>query len=201
MELGRRIRQYRMDATLSQEELAERIFVTRQTVSNWENDKSYPDIKSLVLLSEVFHVSLDQFIKGDLEKMKEYLGTMKQDVDPKEYAAFRRDSAILTVFFAALIVLPIPLAMLWRWFGMALYLCLFDAGLYFALRVEKYKRKWDIQTWQEITAFMEGKPLNEIEKAREEAKRPYQKALLAAGSGALVVVVALIVTAVIRLFS
>lgn len=201
MELGRRIRQYRMDATLSQEELAERIFVTRQTVSNWENDKSYPDIKSLVLLCEVFHVSLDQFIKGDLEKMKEYLGTMKQDVDPKEYAAFRRDSAILTVFFAALIVLPIPLAMLWRWFGMALYLCLFDAGLYFALRVEKYKRKWDIQTWQEITAFMEGKPLNEIEKAREEAKRPYQKALLAAGSGALVVVVALIVTAVIRLFS
>lgn len=201
MELGKRIRQYRMDATLSQEELAERIFVTRQTVSNWENDKSYPDIKSLVLLSEVFHVSLDQFIKGDLEKMKEYLGTMKQDVDPKEYAAFRRDSAILTVFFAALIVLPIPLAMLWRWFGMALYLCLFDAGLYFALRVEKYKRKWDIQTWQEITAFMEGKPLNEIEKAREEAKRPYQKALLAAGSGALVVVVALIVTAVIRLFS
>lgn len=201
MELGRRIRQYRMDATLSQEELAERIFVTRQTVSNWENDKSYPDIKSLVLLSEVFHVSLDQFIKGDLEKMKEYLGTMKQDVDPKEYAAFRRDSAILTVFFAALIVLPIPLAMLWRWFGMALYLCLFGAGLYFALRVEKYKRKWDIQTWQEITAFMEGKPLNEIEKAREEAKRPYQKALLAAGSGALVVVVALIVTAVIRLLS
>ena len=59
MELGKQIKKYRTEASLSQEELAAKIFVSRQTISNWENDKNYPDIKSLVLMSEVFRVSLD----------------------------------------------------------------------------------------------------------------------------------------------
>lgn len=63
MELGTQIRKYRNERTLSQEALAERVYVSRQTVSNWENDKSYPDVNSLVLLSEVFEISLDQLIK------------------------------------------------------------------------------------------------------------------------------------------
>lgn len=45
--------------SLSQDALAEKIYVSRQTISNWENDKNYPDIKSLILLSEVFHISVD----------------------------------------------------------------------------------------------------------------------------------------------
>ena len=53
MELGTQIRKYRNERTLSQEALAEKVYVSRQTVSNWENDKSYPDVNSLVLLSEV----------------------------------------------------------------------------------------------------------------------------------------------------
>lgn len=63
MELGTQIRKYRNERTLSQEALAEKVYVSRQTVSNWENDKSYPDVNSLVLLSEVFEISLDQLIK------------------------------------------------------------------------------------------------------------------------------------------
>lgn len=60
MEIGTQIRKYRSTMELSQEELAERIYVTRQTISNWENGKSYPDIHSLLLLSSLFNVSLDQ---------------------------------------------------------------------------------------------------------------------------------------------
>ena len=63
MELGTQIRKYRNERTLSQEALAEKVYVSRQTVSNWENDKSYPDVNSLVLLSEVFEISLYQLIK------------------------------------------------------------------------------------------------------------------------------------------
>lgn len=63
MELYKQIKRYRTDMNLSQEELAEKIYVTRQTISNWENDKSYPDIHSLLLLSSTFHISLDQLIK------------------------------------------------------------------------------------------------------------------------------------------
>ncbi|MCI8672927.1 MAG: helix-turn-helix transcriptional regulator [Lachnospiraceae bacterium] len=194
MELGKQIKKYRTEANLSQEGLADKIFVSRQTISNWENDKNYPDIKSLVLMSEVFQVSLDHLIKGDLEKMK-------KEIDSQEYAKFQKDSAVFTVLFIALLIVPVPLVMLWKWVGMALYLCLFGIGMYFAVRIERYKKKYDIQTYKEIVAFANGKSLDEIEKAREEGKRPYQKAFLAVGSAVLVVVIALVLVAVMKLFS
>lgn len=55
--------------------------------------------------------------------------------------------------------------MLWKRVGMILYLCLFGVGVYFAVRIEKYKKKYDIQTYKEIVAFTGGKSLDEIEKA------------------------------------
>lgn len=82
--------------------------------------------------------------------------------------------------------------------GLIFYLCLFAIGMYFAVRIEKYKKKYDIQTYKEIVAFTNGKSLDEIEKAREEGKRPYQKVLLAVGSAALVVLIAFIMTAIIK---
>lgn len=51
MEISKQIKKYRLESKLSQEELAEKIYVTRQTISNWENGRNYPDINSLVLLS------------------------------------------------------------------------------------------------------------------------------------------------------
>jgi len=68
MELSKQIKKYRTEANLSQEELADKIYVSRQTISNWENEKNYPDIKSLVLMSEVFQVSLDNLVKRNWEK-------------------------------------------------------------------------------------------------------------------------------------
>ncbi|MCI6548589.1 MAG: helix-turn-helix domain-containing protein, partial [Coriobacteriaceae bacterium] len=65
MEVGKNIRQYRSNLSLSQDDLAEKVFVSRQTISNWENDKSYPDVHSLILLCTIFDVSLDQLVKGD----------------------------------------------------------------------------------------------------------------------------------------
>lgn len=73
MEIGRQIRKYRQELNMSQEELADHVFVTRQTVSNWENDKNYPDINSLLLLSSLFGISLDILVKGDMEKMEEMI--------------------------------------------------------------------------------------------------------------------------------
>lgn len=191
MELGRQIKKYRTDVNLSQEELAEKVFVSRQTISNWENDKSYPDIKSLVLMSEVFHVSLDNLVKGDLERMK-------KEIDTQEYAQFQKDSNIFSILFIAMLILPIPLVKMFQWVGMALYLGLFGIGMYFANRIERYKKKYDIQTYKEIVAFMNDESLDEIEKAREEGKRPYQKALAVAGSALLVVLIALIMSAIMN---
>lgn len=47
MELGNQIKKYRSELQISQEQLADRIYVSRQTISNWENERSYPDVNSL----------------------------------------------------------------------------------------------------------------------------------------------------------
>ena len=193
MELGKHIKKYRQEKQLSQEELANRIYVTRQTVSNWENDKSYPDVNSLLLLSEIFQISLDNLIKGDLEKMK-------KEIDTQEYAKFQRDSTIFTILFIAILILPIPLIEFWGLRGIGIYIIVYGATMYYALQVEKYKKKYDIQTYKEIVAFTEGNSLDEIEKARESGKRPYQKILLAAGSGLLALLIALIMFGIIKAF-
>ena len=178
---------------MTQEELASALGVTAQSVSNWENDKTYPDLKSLILLSEVFHVSLDTLIKGDIE-------IMKQEINSQEVAKFERDSKIFTVFFIAMLLLPIPLAHFLGWWGMALYLLVCAAGMYFAIRVEKHKKKYDIYTYKEILAFSEGKSLDEIEKAKESGKRPYQTLLLVVGTGVLAVLMAVVMTLLFRQF-
>lgn len=170
MELGAQIRKYRTEIGFSQEQLAEKVFVSRQTVSNWENDRTYPDIKSLILLSEVFEVSLDRLVKGDLERMK-------REIDDQECAAFQKDSTLFTILFAATLILPVPLVRFWGWYGLAAYIILFAVTMVYAIRVEKYKKKYNIQTYKEIIAFSEGKSLSEIEIAREEGKRPYQKVM------------------------
>lgn len=180
-----------MEANLSQEELADKVFVSRQTISNWENDKNYPDIKSLVLMSEVFHVSLDHLVKGDLERMK-------KEIDKQEYAEFQKNSNIFSILFVALLIVPVPLVMIFEWLGLVFYIGLYAIGMYYAIKIEKYKKKYDIQTYKEIVAFTEGKSLSEIEKAREEGKRPYQKALLPVASAVLVMIITFIMFMIMK---
>ena len=71
MELGKRIAEIRKEHKLTQEDLAEICSVTRQTISNWENGKSYPDLETLVLISDTFDVSLDAMLKGDRKMVSE----------------------------------------------------------------------------------------------------------------------------------
>lgn len=65
MELGRKILEIRKTHNMTQEDFAEKYSVTRQTISNWENSKSYPDIETLVKISDDFNISLDVLLKED----------------------------------------------------------------------------------------------------------------------------------------
>ena len=78
MELGKRILEIRKENDLTQDGLAEICNVTRQTISNWENGKSYPDLDTLVMLSDSFGVSLDAMLKGDKEMVSEITKEQKQ---------------------------------------------------------------------------------------------------------------------------
>ncbi len=73
MNLGYQIKYFRRRDQLSQEDLANKLYVSRQTISNWENDKSYPDVHNLLMLSSLFDVSLDDLVKGDVEIMEQKL--------------------------------------------------------------------------------------------------------------------------------
>ena len=72
MEIGKKLKNARIEAGLTQDKAAEKINVSRQTISNWENEKSYPDIISVIALSDLYSVSLDELLKGD-QKMAEHL--------------------------------------------------------------------------------------------------------------------------------
>ena len=65
MDFGEQIKHIRQQQNLTQEQFAEKLSVSRQAVSNWENNKNLPDIGMLILMSDVFQISLDQLIKGD----------------------------------------------------------------------------------------------------------------------------------------
>lgn len=174
MEIGKQIKKHRTELGLSQEEFADKIFVTRQSVSNWENDKNYPDINSLVLMAEIFGVSLDSLVKGDIEKMQEEI--KKEDI---EY--FNKANRRLTLAFVWDFFMLVPMIKLFKIWGAVIYGIVFILGFIEAIKVEKQKKKLDVQTYKEINSFIEGKRLDEIEKQREIAKRPYQKVLAAIG--------------------
>lgn len=189
MELGQRIKEYRSALQMTQEELAEKMFVSRQTISNWENDKSYPDIHSLLMLSNLFDVSLDNLVKGDIE-------TMKEKIDEKTLKDFSRDSNIFSILLIATVATPL---LLFHWMGilgLAVWAVLAGIMLYFGLRVEKVKKEHDIHTYKEIVAFMNGEKLDGIEKAREEGKRNYQKIILCLTSGIIALVVTMIIAGI-----
>ena len=170
MELGNTIKTLRTNMGLSQEELADAVYVTRQTVSNWETGKSYPDVKSLLLLGNFFGVSLDILIKGDVEKMKE--------ITEKDIKKLHRMSTVINLMYIPLLILPLPLVKWLGWWGLAVYVAYCACSLCYALRVEKFKKEYNIRTFREITAFMEGKRLDEADTLREEGKRPYQTMLM-----------------------
>jgi len=166
MEIGKQIQQRRVAANISQEELADRLYVTRQTLSNWETGKTYPDINSLLRLSDLFHVSLDELVKGDLQAMEEKI---KQE----DIAKFRRENNILKVT----VVLCGLSFLFWLLWNSILAEILCSASIMFAIiycyRVDSLQREYDILTYKEVKAFLEGKRLDELEI--QEVRKTYPK--------------------------
>lgn len=168
MELGNKIKYYRNEKELSQEELAERVYVSRQTISNWENNKSYPDINSIVLLSEIFEISIDNLIKGDVEQMK-------KEINSEEVKKLNFYATMMVILMLVATILLMPMLKFIGLYGFIPYFVLVACAMFFSIKVDKIKKDNDIQTYKEIVAFTEGKRLDEIQKIEEKAKRPYQK--------------------------
>ena len=185
MNVGARIKKYREKQNISQDELALKVFVSRQTISNWETNKSYPDIKSLTMLSNIFHVTLDDFIKGDIEEMKRIVS--KEKIEKFNIMSYIFLVEMLIVMFSAY-----PLFTLDGYIGVIIWALFFVITFVTAIVIEKFKKKNDIQTYKEIIAFMENKSLSYEEVQQEIGKRNYQKIFLAILTGLITFIIFII---------
>ncbi len=82
MKIGDKLKKARLDKNLTQEEVAEKIFVSRQSISNWENNKTYPDIGNVIALSDLYQISLDELLKGSdnfMEHLEESTDLVKSN--------------------------------------------------------------------------------------------------------------------------
>ena len=106
MEIGRKLKEARQMRGLPQENVAEKLNVSRQTISNWEREKFYPDMLYVLQLSDLYQVSLDELLKGD-ERMIQHLEDSTNVVksNQKILLAFICNICLLFLFF--IFIIPI----------------------------------------------------------------------------------------------
>ena len=163
MELAQHIKDQRNRLGMSQEQLAEAIFVSRQTVSNWENDRTYPDVQSLLLLSDLFEVSIDTLIKGDVDEMKQVITAEAKRLNKLSMVMLVCGSiTVLWVIVTALMDLSLPVIVIP---AVAVFIpAAISAGL-----VEKIKRNNQLFTYQSIEAFMRGENPDILHQRNQQA--------------------------------
>ena len=173
MEIGNTIRNLRTESEMSQEELAEKVFVSRQTISNWENDKFYPDVQSLAIIADIFGTSIDDLVKGDLSMME--MKTAGQHA-----RLLKRDAVIYTALLAIALLVMLVAFSLENWLAFAAGTLTYAVSMY---AIVNLKMRFELRTYSEIVAFCNGASLDEIKAKRESG-------LLGAGVMRTVVVAA-----------
>lgn len=145
MEIGDRLKQARNEQKLTQENLAEQLGVSRQTISNWENNRSYPDIINLIALSKIYNISLDELL-GEDRKMIEHLEESTNTVKSRQQLSGRILLAAYLLIWAITIIAywvgssfsGIPFGVL----NMVLYVCTFIFSVFIGFDLGRGTCKW-----------------------------------------------------------
>lgn len=166
MKLGGQIREHREAMGLSQDDLAGRIFVSRQTVSNWETGHTYPDVQNLLLLGNLFGITLDELVKGDVGKMDEKIERNRRGIIVLSVA-----ETILAVLTWALAVVAAPGILKdtsgsWVWMNF-IYGILALLAVEFVVHVYRYKlrKDADVITYRELQAYLRG---DEVDRSQRK---------------------------------
>lgn len=148
---------------------------SQRTVSNWENDKTYPDVQSLLLLSQVFGTTIDELVRGDVDTMKE---TVEKDV-----RMLRRLGGVMLGFIALMVLALVwwvcqmtvwDLSILQTLPTLALVIVLWGIALFAARWADRIKKEHDLVTYQEVLAFWNGEPVDrDTERGRRERLIPH----------------------------
>ena len=154
MHISKRLKELRIENNFSQEKLAEILNVSRQTISNWENERSYPDVHNVIMLCDIYSVSLNTLMKGDIEIMKKELSNTNPHNSPKDAIQLIQSGFVmiigLLVAVIGLIVLLNNGSPIW---GYGLIITGAILACFFAFYADYLKRKNKIKTYKELTDF------------------------------------------------
>ena len=110
MDIGTKLKDARVLAGLTQEQVAEELDVSRQTMSNWENGKTYPDIVSVIKMSDLYSVSLDHLLK-DKAPQSDYIDYLAESTD-----TVKRNIKLSQIILIAVFVGIWAIALIVFWF-------------------------------------------------------------------------------------
>ena len=154
MTIAEMIKKTRQDNNMTQEEYANKFGVTRQTVSSWENERSYPDVHNLIMLCDIYSVSLDDLMKGDIETMKKEVANTTLNKSPQDAIQLIQSGLVMIIgLLIAVTGLIITLnggSTLW---GYGLMIIGAALACFFAFYADYLKRKNKIQTYKELSDF------------------------------------------------
>ncbi len=161
MKLNERIKKERNKLNMSQEQLAEQVFVSRVTISNWENAKTFPDIESLLLLSKIFVTSIDSLVKEE---------EINMDLNERMYKFGKLQSkyqSYVVLIFIIVIVATIFQNLNLMNYSMILMLSLILVAIRLHY-IEKDLKKYSVSNFTEVMSFLKGSSLEEIKASRNK---------------------------------
>lgn len=161
MKLNERIKKERNKLNMSQEQLAEQVFVSRVTISNWENAKTFPDIESLLLLSKIFATSIDSLVKEE---------EINMDLNERMYKFGKLQSkyqSYVVLIFIIVIVATIFQNLNLMNYSMILMLSLILVSIRLHY-IEKDLKKYSVSNFTEVMSFLKGSSLEEIKASRNK---------------------------------
>ncbi len=111
MIFGEKLRNERKNKGWSQEELAEKLFVSRQSVSKWENGQNYPSIEIIIKVSDLFGLTIDELLRSDEELKEKVIQDSKQLAYPKLKFLFD----VLFLLGIVLLIIKIGILIINKW--------------------------------------------------------------------------------------
>lgn len=176
MELSRQLKTRREEQGLSQDEVAKAIFVSRQTISNWETDKTYPDVQSLLLLSQLYNTSIDELVRGDAARIQQVVERDSRKMRLLSYGmvGFSVLAFLFLLGFSLAWPEPSGFARMSKGniAGAITFLVLYAIGFSMAIGIDRLKKKHDVITYREIDRFLKGEVGGEPDTQGLSRKHP-----------------------------
>lgn len=160
MEIGNKIASLRKSAGISQDKLAQNLFISRQTLSNWENDKTLPDLKSLFLIADYFNVTVNDLASTDMDNIN------ISSIRHKIASLYFYDVVCLTLVYLAFIsALWLPTII------SAMLIVLFTViGLEISWYLIKFSQRYNLHRITEISAYLHDQPIKHLPTSHNKIK-------------------------------